>query len=215
VPNKVIGAALAGVQRAFRTGRQYIADSVNYSQLSRLEVPFDIHYSVEFRSPQQVRIDQACCIKARTIVNGRSKIKAHGVTLGPDTYIKEACYLDAYGGYIEVAGQCAFAQGTVIHGGGGVVIGTNVIIGACCSIIASNHRFDSNEFPIMLQGDKRRGIKIGNNVWLGGHVVVLDGVVIGDNCVIGAGTVVTKNVASNTVILDARTRREEILYVEN
>ncbi|EPF9308309.1 sugar O-acetyltransferase [Vibrio vulnificus] len=42
-------------------------------------------------------------------------------------------------------------------------------------------------------------VVIGNNVWLGGGVIVCPGVTIGDNSVIGAGSVVTKNVPANVV----------------
>ena len=37
-------------------------------------------------------------------------------------------------------------------------------------------------------------IRLGNNVWLGSHVVILPGIQIGDGAVIGAGAVVNKNV---------------------
>ena len=37
-------------------------------------------------------------------------------------------------------------------------------------------------------------ITVGNNVWIGGNVVVLPGVTIGDNTIIGAGSVVTKDI---------------------
>ena len=40
---------------------------------------------------------------------------------------------------------------------------------------------------------------MGDNVWIGGNVVVLPGVKIGDNCVIGAGSVVTKDIPDNSV----------------
>lgn len=42
-------------------------------------------------------------------------------------------------------------------------------------------------------------ITVGNNVWIGGNVVVLHGVTIGDNVVIGAGSIVNKNIPSNSV----------------
>ena len=43
-------------------------------------------------------------------------------------------------------------------------------------------------------------IKIGNNVWLGGGVIITPGVVLGDNVVVGAGSVVTKSFPDNVVI---------------
>lgn len=42
-------------------------------------------------------------------------------------------------------------------------------------------------------------IVIGDNVWLGGGVIVCPGVTIGDNSVIGAGAVVTKDIPANVV----------------
>lgn len=42
-------------------------------------------------------------------------------------------------------------------------------------------------------------ISIGNNVWFGENCTVLKGVTIGDNCIIGFGSVVTKDIPSNSV----------------
>lgn len=42
-------------------------------------------------------------------------------------------------------------------------------------------------------------VKIGNNVWLGENVTILKGVTIGDNVIIGIGSVVTKDIPSNSV----------------
>lgn len=42
-------------------------------------------------------------------------------------------------------------------------------------------------------------VKIGNNVWLGESCTILKGVIIGDNCIIGLGSVVTKDIPSNSV----------------
>lgn len=42
-------------------------------------------------------------------------------------------------------------------------------------------------------------ITIGDNVWIGGGVIINPGVTIGDNVVIGSGSVVTKDIPANTV----------------
>ena len=44
-----------------------------------------------------------------------------------------------------------------------------------------------------------RPVRIGNDCWLGANVVICPGVTVGDNCVIGAGSVVTKDIPSNSV----------------
>jgi len=213
--NKVIGKLCCLWSHYLDMLHQVIANLINSSKLTDLSFPFNIHHTVKIRSPQQIRILPSCCILAHTIINGRSTIRDFGIDFGSDTYLKENCYFDAYGGFIEIKGQCAFAQGTFIHGGGGVTIGSNVITGPYCCIIASNHNFESREFPIMLQGDAQIGIEIGNNVWLGAHVVILDGVVIGDNCVIGAGTTVIKSIARNTLIVDKKQQKKRRLFTDD
>ena len=47
--------------------------------------------------------------------------------------------------------------------------------------------------------DYGKQITIGNNVWIGGSVTILPGVTIGDNVSIGTGSVVVKDIPSNSV----------------
>lgn len=49
-------------------------------------------------------------------------------------------------------------------------------------------------------------VKIGNNVWFGESCTVLKGVTIGDNCIIGLGSVVTKDIPSNSVAVGCPAR---------
>jgi acetyltransferase-like isoleucine patch superfamily enzyme len=55
----------------------------------------------------------------------------------------------------------------------------------------------------VLSHDMARGLylhtRIGRNCFIGGHALILPGVVIGDGCVIGAGSVVTKDVPARSV----------------
>jgi maltose O-acetyltransferase len=44
-----------------------------------------------------------------------------------------------------------------------------------------------------------RPITIGDNVWLGGGVIVCPGVTIGDDTVVGAGAVVTRDLPAGVV----------------
>jgi len=84
--------------------------------------------------------------------------------------------------------------------GGRIIIGSNCIIAHHVSLVASNHTVSSGATYNELGWDeKRTGITIGDNVWIGCGVTVLPGVVIGDNAVVGAGSIVTKNIPSGTV----------------
>lgn len=80
-----------------------------------------------------------------------------------------------------------------------VTIGRDVMIGAYSYIVSANHRMESRALPIHAQGFTGAPVVIGDESWLGTHVVVLPGVTIGQGAVIGAGSVVTKNVPAYEV----------------
>ena len=75
-------------------------------------------------------------------------------------------------------------------------ISTAIRIRPNCSLVTS---LTPNK-PIHLQGLSSKGIKIGDNVWIGSGVIILDGVKIGSSTVIGAGSVVTKSFNNNLLI---------------
>lgn len=55
---------------------------------------------------------------------------------------------------------------------------------------SENHNYKNVEIPIRLQGINRKGIKIGDDCWIGAKVTILDGTVLGNGCVVAAGAVV-------------------------
>ena len=78
-----------------------------------------------------------------------------------------------------------------------VTIGDNVLIAPNVQLYTVAHPLDAverNTLKLLAQP-----ITIGNNVWIGGGVIVLPGVTIGDNSVIGAGSVVTKDIPANSL----------------
>ena len=50
------------------------------------------------------------------------------------------------------------------------------------------------------QGVNRKGIKVGNNCWIGAGAIFLDGSEIGDGCIVAANAVVTKKFLANSII---------------
>ena len=76
-----------------------------------------------------------------------------------------------------------------------VEIGAHCMLANGCFVTDANHRFDDPDQPITWQGFTSKGpTVIGDNVWLGAHVVVTSGVTIGERCVIGANSVVTQDI---------------------
>ena len=82
--------------------------------------------------------------------------------------------------------------------GGEITIGNNVFIGPFCGFYTATHPMTYQERNKGLE--KALPIKIGDNCWFGGNVVVLAGVTIGSGCVIAAGSVVTKDIPDNSVV---------------
>lgn len=79
-----------------------------------------------------------------------------------------------------------------------VRFGDNVFIGPNVSIFAACHPLEA--FSRDTGVEWAEPVTIGNSVWIGGNVTILPGVRIGDGAVIGAGSVVTKDVESFTVV---------------
>lgn len=77
-----------------------------------------------------------------------------------------------------------------------ITIGDDCMIGPNVQLLGVGHDIDPT-LRLEHKYNYAQAITLGNNVWLGGGVIVLGGVTIGDNSVIGAGSIVTKNVEKN------------------
>lgn len=102
-----------------------------------------------------------------------------------------------YGYNISIGENFYANHNLVILDGAKVEFGNNVFIGPNCGFYTAGHPL---EIESRNQGiEYAKPIKVGNNVWFGGNVVVLPGVTIGDNTSIGAGSVVTKSIPANVL----------------
>lgn len=84
---------------------------------------------------------------------------------------------------------------------GSVVIGDNVMMGSDCTMYSRNHAFYRTDVPMCEQGYlPEETIVIGDDVWIGGHVIILPGVHIRNGAIVGAGAVVTKDVPQYAIV---------------
>jgi acetyltransferase-like isoleucine patch superfamily enzyme len=84
--------------------------------------------------------------------------------------------------------------------GGDIAIGANCLVSQFCTLVGSQHAHALG-LPIARQGDDptRRGISIGDDVWLGAGVVLTPGVGIGSGAIVGANAVVTRSIGANEI----------------
>ena len=102
-----------------------------------------------------------------------------------------------YGSNIHVGDRFYMNYGCVILDCNTVHIGHDVLCAPYVQIYTAYHPTDPT---VRLTGRELAApVRIGNNVWIGGGVIICPGVTIGDNTTIGAGSVVTKDIPANVV----------------
>lgn len=76
-----------------------------------------------------------------------------------------------------------------------IIIDDDVAIGPQVTILGAGHDHESASLK-----DNAGTIHIKSGVWIGGRSTILQGVTIGENSVVAAGSVVTKDVAPNSIV---------------
>ena len=129
--------------------------------------------------------------------NERTEIMKKILGKTKDNFLIEQSFECDYGYNIEIGENFYSNHNLVILDANKVVFGDNVFIGPNCGFYTAGHPLDAETRNKGLEYAKP--IKVGNDVWFGGNVVVLPGVKIGNNVVIGAGSVVAKDIPENSV----------------
>lgn len=150
---------------------------------------------------------------------------APGVTLGGGCVIAPDVHLFAAPGRPIVVGRgAAIASGAVIHGpvtlgervyihprvtleGGraGITLGGGTRVANGATVFAYDYGLDPTA-SIMDQPVDSRGVRVGEDVWIGAGAGVTDGVTVGDHAVVGMGAVVTRDVADWAIVAGSPAR---------
>lgn len=106
-----------------------------------------------------------------------NKLIKLGMSIGENFQMEKGCYLDTPFAWL-------------------ISIGNNVTLASRVYIIAHDA-----STKCKVNYTKVGKVKIGNNVFVGAHSIILPNVSIGDNVIIGAGSVVTRDVDDNSVVV--------------
>ncbi len=157
-------------------------------------------------SHSQLKLGSYCFIGDRVII---FEAKGGGtVDIHDDVHINQDCILETgEGGHISVG------EGTRIQGRcqlsaykGPIRIGRNALVAPSCAFYPYDHEFTRGQMVKHQSFRSRGGIVIGDDVWIGFGVIVLDGATIGDGAIVGAGSVVRSTIPENAIAVGTPAR---------
>lgn len=99
------------------------------------------------------------------------------------------------GNSVSIGKNVVVMNNALFMAAGGVTIEDDVLVAANVQLISNNHDLYDHQIltckPVVLK----------RNCWIGAGATILPGVTVGENAVVGAGSVVTRDVEANTVIV--------------
>lgn len=135
-------------------------------------------------------------------VSFSSRVQFTGrVKFGRKCVVKPYSIIQTSGGSITFGQDCAISSFNHIAAGrADLIVGDYVRTGPHVTIIATTRNYRDKSRRVIDQGYADKGIRIGNDVFIGAGATIVDGCEIGDGAVIGVGSVVTGKVAPNAVV---------------
>ena len=97
---------------------------------------------------------------------------------------------------VSIGSDCTINLDVFILGRCRVTIGNRVTLSARCMLIDSGLDLSSRNRTHL-----ESFIEVCDDVWIGAGAIILPGVVLERGCVVGAGSVVTKNVPANCIVV--------------
>lgn len=147
---------------------------------------------------RNLTIGRGSVVQNNCTIQGGESTEFH-LYVGTNCIFRNNVYISSRRGIINIGNFCYFAHNDWIGGQGQIEIGDNSIFGPNVVIISSNHDLEFQSGPRFTQPEILGRVCIGRNVWVGANSTILPGATIGENAVIGAGSVVTSDVAPNSL----------------
>ena len=165
------------------SGERVIGNSdvfLKMHDLSQKAMKITSHINNKYNTPQEIRRWMSILI-GQDLDEGFGLFPPFYTDCGKNIHIEKNVFINS---------GCRFQDQGGLYIGEGSLIGHNVIIATLNHDMDPYHRADLHPKPV----------HIGKRVWIGSGSILLPGVTIGDNSIVGAGSIVTKDVAPDTIV---------------
>ena len=155
--------------------------------------------NVVLRHPHKIRIGAGVVADDAVVLDAKGTIN-HGIDIGDQVFIGRNTIIYCQNGDISIGMGSNIGSNCQIFSSGKCSIGDNVLIAAYVYVIGGGHDYEQDDTPVIDQERSAKGIVIGDGVWIGAGVKILDGVSVGRDAILAAGSVVTKDVPDNAIV---------------
>jgi acetyltransferase-like isoleucine patch superfamily enzyme len=159
--------------------------------------------NVVIRHPHKIRIGNGVVIDENVLLDAKGDSN-QGIDIGAGSYIGRNSIISCKNGDIALGENANIGWNCTIAATSRIRIGRDCIIAAYSYIIGGgNYHYDNIDVPMCQAYDDRGkgGVELKDDVWLGSHVAVLDGVTIFDGCVVASGSTVTRDLPTMSISL--------------
>ena len=149
-------------------------------ELAQKAMKITYHINNKYNTPKELR-NWMSILTGQEIDEGFGIFPPFFTDCGKNIHLEKNVFINS---------GCRFQDQGGIYIGEGSLIGHNVVIATLNHEMDPYHRADLHPKPV----------HIGKRVWIGSGSILLPGVTIGENSIVGAGSIVTKDVAPNTIV---------------
>lgn len=141
-------------------------------------------------------------LKYRAMVSPRAEVDLSGnLRFGRMCVVGSFTKIKAIGGPLSIGNRGGIATNCFIASEHkGIEIGENFICGPNVNIVGSNYDLSQKGVHLEDLEVRSRGIRIGNNVWIGAGSSILDGTVLGDNTIVVANSLVNRRYQGDVIL---------------
>jgi acetyltransferase-like isoleucine patch superfamily enzyme len=153
---------------------------------------------VVLRHPRKIRLGDGVTVDDLVVLDAKGTGN-RGIDVGRGVFLGRGTILSCKDGDITIGDHGNFGFHCEVFSGSSVVVGRHGLFAAQTYLVGGGHEFDCPGVAVIEQPRSSRGIVLGDDVWLGAGVKVLDGVRIGSDVVVGANAVVNADLPDGAI----------------